>query len=258
MSTSRLFRTMQLEAIGKVVGYKLCPITREHLYIFGSSGQISKWDWITGKPVFHRGRPYKTISSDLTFHETQNTRRTVSYLLQESKEGKRQISRTCLDDSESPDVVVLESNRRITDFKVTQNGRVIMAWNSDYLLIGTANAGDMGASISIEYTWKEVALPVKATCLDVREDLDTYSTAIQESTARRRTGTIDIVLGESGGSILILNDAVNSFPNSGDAHQGGKRPTFRRFHWHRQPVGAVRWSRDGTLLDLTICVRRVY
>ncbi|GES57823.1 WD domain protein [Aspergillus terreus] len=62
--------------------------------------------------------------------------------------------------------------------------------------------------------------------------------------AARPRETIDIVLGEPNGSMLIYYDALNVFAAE-NGTEGKKNLSPRRLHWHRDPVSAVRWSRDG-------------
>lgn len=245
LSTSRLFRSLQMETSHKVVGYKLCQVNREHLYIFTSSGSISKWEWTSGKRISRWDTCCKTISVDMTSNETEDSICTISYSLREQKDGKRQILIMRLNDSKISETVALETSQRLTDLKIARQGRVIMAWDSNHLLIGTANANDQSTS-ELQYIWKEASLPVNVTCLDLREDMYPAGPMGQDSKTRKRLESVDLVLGESGGSILIFYDALNSLPNNEDGYQSGKNPAFRRLHWHRGAVSSVRWSRDGT------------
>ncbi|KAG2419847.1 hypothetical protein HFD88_004644 [Aspergillus terreus] len=64
-----------------------------------------------------------------------------------------------------------------------------------------------------------------------------------QHTARPRE-TIDIVLGEPNGSMLIYYDVLSVFAAE-NGTEGKKNLSPRRLHWHRDPVSAVRWSRDG-------------
>ncbi|KAL2009279.1 hypothetical protein VTN00DRAFT_7473 [Thermoascus crustaceus] len=253
MSTSRLFRIMRMKSSQKVIGYKLSPENQEHLYISTSSGSVSKWDWVSGKQISLWETSRKTISAEICFIELENMVRSVSYFLREQKDGRREISISPLEEelpSGKPyEVTALETTKRIRDLKVSRRGQVVIVCDGQRLFVGNTSICDVRSLGSIHYTWREVVLPVNVTCLDLRESLPTDSTT-ERSKARTAPTSADLVLGESGGSILVYHDIVNSLTRNEDMYEGeGKSGSvLRRLHWHRGPVSVVRWSRDGNYL----------
>lgn len=247
VSTSRLFRTLEVESNHKVVGYRLCPVNEEHLYVF-TSGGIGKWEWATGKRMTYWNMSCKKIAIDLTSDGTEDSMRTISYIVREHKDGKRQISAMCLADQRPLETIILDSTRRITNLKVARRGQIIVAWDNHHLLVGNAKVDIPISPVSGQYTWREVNLPVNITCLDLRLGTHPVNTEVTGSKSRRHLDTVDLVLGESGGSILVLYDAVNSLTNNEVNYQGRQNSSFKRLHWHRGPVHAVRWSKDGNYI----------
>lgn len=210
-----------------------------------TSGGIGKWEWATGKRMTYWNMSCKKIAIDLTSDGTEDSMRTISYIVREHKDGKRQISAMCLADQRPLETIILDSTRRITNLKVARRGQIIVAWDNHHLLVGNAKVDIPISPVSGQYTWREVNLPVNITCLDLRLGTHPVNTEVTGSKSRRHLDTVDLVLGESGGSILVLYDAVNSLTNNEVNYQGRQNSSFKRLHWHRGPVHAVRWSKDG-------------
>lgn len=57
-------------------------------------------------------------------------------------------------------------------------------------------------------------------------------------------GEIDLLVGDADGFILLYHDIISSFVEA-DNYEISNKPSPRKLHWHRGPVSAVRWSRDG-------------
>ena len=246
-STSRLLRTLHFGPKNRVVGYKLCPVSEDHVYVF-TSGGISKWEWATGRRIAHWETSCRKLAVDLTSTSTEDSSCPISFSLGEHKGGKREILVMSLANNRPLERVVFESTKRITNLRVALEGQIIVAWDSNKLFIGNGNAHSSGFSDSVQYVWREVSLPVNLTCVDIRES--THRAGFRELKTRRRLEEIDIVLGESGGSILVLHNALRFLFNSEDSSRTEAISAFRRLHWHRGPVHAVRWSKDGKSASL--------
>ncbi|KAH1550290.1 hypothetical protein KXV92_002116 [Aspergillus fumigatus] len=127
--------------------------------------------------------------------------------------------------------------------EVFKQGQAIVAWAGQRLLLGAREFNTPDPS-TMQYAWREVVLPVRVTCVDVRESGARNRTTPQGS-QDNNLDTMDLVLGESGGSILIYPDFLALFPTGGIGSDDSKGLAPRRLHWHRGPVNAVRWSKDG-------------
>lgn len=230
-STSRLLRTLQMEAGQKVIGYKLSPVDQDILYIF-TPAFVTKWNWDSGKRLARWGTTHSTIAVDVSGGESVD--QIASYSIGVQKDGKRQISISTLGEKKLPDIVALHTNEQINSIQVAYEGRVIVASDGTRLFLGTTLGVDLETPDSTQYTWREATLPVTATCLQLRENPEGRKSA-------KGSEPIDLVIGEGNGSILIYQDISNTlFGRSAD-----KKSPPRKLHWHRGAVSTVRWSKDG-------------
>lgn len=246
VATSCLFRVLQPEDGHRVVGYRLDPADQSHLYIFSSTGSVSKWDWSSGKQIARWDGNSKVLSVESVIYESGNEASLMSYSVRELGDGKREVAIIALDDKGSSENVVLKSHSRISDLKVARQGRIVVAYGGPHILVGTINSSRAEALEPMQYTWREVTLSTNITCLDIRENEISHRPAAGKD--GRNPGPIDLVVGQADGSILVYHDAVNFFLESKEGRGGAPR----RLHWHRGPVNAVRWSRDGTFLGAVV------
>lgn len=226
-----------METGQKVIGFRICPVDQEVLYIF-TSGFVTKWHWDSGKRLARWGTNRPTVSIDLPL--AQNEGDTAPYFsIVTQKDGKREISIDTLGDKKLPGITVLRTSEHISVVKVAYGGRVLFASDSSHLFMGTTTNIALENPESTRFTWREATLPVTATSFHLRE-----SSSVKGSDA------VDMVVGESGGSILIYHDIVNAlFGRNTD-----KKSSPRKLHWHRGPVSTVRWSKDGTFAQLACCL----
>ncbi|KAJ5175507.1 uncharacterized protein N7482_001384 [Penicillium canariense] len=232
-STSRLLRTLQMEAGQKVIGYQLCPIEPGILYIF-TSGFVTKWDWDSGKRLARWGADAPTVAVDLPAVEKKD--RLASYSIVSRKDGKRQILVNTLGDKTLAGVVALETAEPINTIRVACEGRVIVACDGSHLFLGTTHGVDHELPESTRYTWRATTLPAPATCFHLRESSNENSEPSDTA--------VDLVVGETGGYILIYQDILNTL----FCRNAEKKSSPRKLHWHRGAVSSVRWSRDGNYL----------
>lgn len=242
VATSCLFRIFQPGDGHRIVGYKLSPIDQAHLYIFTSAGSVSKWEWISGKEISRWNGNREVMSVDSAFYQSENDTSLVAYSVQKRKDGKREVTVLDLGDGRKPENVALETHTRISDIKVARQGRVIVAYGGPHIAVGTANARQSDVEQPIQYTWREVSLPTNITCLDVRESEISTRRGHQGIKDNESSDSVDLVVGEADGSILIYHDIMSIFLCNKD---GGKGSAPRRLHWHRGLVSAIRWSKDG-------------
>ncbi|KAL1848842.1 NET1-associated nuclear protein 1 [Paecilomyces lecythidis] len=252
-STSRLFRTLQLEASAKIVGYQLSPTSDEHLYVFTSSGSVRKWDWTSGRQISSWETSCKTFSASICSIDVDEAVLDALYSLRQRKDGRRELSITILKDgnadAEHAGFVALETSRSVKHITLSNQGRVVVISDGQHIFVGDGKAGASVSPESLHYTWRELSLPVTATCFDVRESLPAEGSKSAGSRAKPAAPAVDLVLGESSGSILIYHDVVNSLSRRENSQETeGRSLVFRKLHWHRGAVMAVRWSRDGNYL----------
>ncbi|KAJ5312918.1 hypothetical protein PENANT_c018G01177 [Penicillium antarcticum] len=227
-ATSRLSRTLQMEAGQKIVGFSICPEDQENLFVFTSSGSISKWNWSSGKRISRWETTSTTVSASLASIEQQGNKNINSFSITSQKDGKRQISISTLGDKKIQCTTVLETNQKLNCIRVTHDGRVIVASDGQRLFMGTTSSAELGNLDTVQYNWREATLPVNATCFDIRESV-----------------SIDLAVGESGGSILIYQNVLNTLFGK---ETSDKKSSPRKLHWHRGSVNTVRWSKDGNYI----------
>ncbi|KAK1149966.1 NET1-associated nuclear protein 1 [Aspergillus melleus] len=153
VTTSRLYRTLQLKSSQHIVGYALSPANQEHLFIFTSTGSVTRWDWLSGEQASCLGSRGKTISIDLSTHETDDHMAFRLTSLREHKDGKKEIVITTLSDHNPRETTVLQTAARISQIKVVRNGQVVVAYGSQNVLLGVACAETKKSEPS--YAWRE-------------------------------------------------------------------------------------------------------
>lgn len=232
-----------MQAGQRVIGYKICPVDPEILYIFSSS-IVSKWHWDSGERLKFWRTDSPTIAIDLP--SSESTSQLVSYSIMTKQDGKRQVSINDLSDKKLAGVSALETHQPINTIRVAYGGRIIVASSGSLLFLGTTTSVNLESPGATQYTWAEATLPVHATCLDLRET-STAQHQSSESKSSKALGPVDLVLGESHGSILIFRDIVNTLFNRSTE----KKSSPRKLHWHRSSVNTVRWSRDGKIRPLS-------
>ncbi|OGM39159.1 WD domain protein [Aspergillus bombycis] len=243
VATSRLFRTLQLKPNQSIVGYSLSSTSQEHLYIITSAGSVSKWDWLSGKQVSHWTMGRKIISVSPSFDVNEGEVDCALLILRDHKAGKREIVVAHLSEKNLHETVILETSARLDHIKCISHGQAVIAYSGQHVFIGAQGLGQNTLEL-MQYTWKEVALPVNISCVDIRRS--TASSRVEGQSWNNKEGLIgiDLALGSSDGSILVYHDILNLVGKE-EHHKSEKTVTPRRLHWHRDLVNVVRWSIDG-------------
>ncbi|KAL4991725.1 WD40-repeat-containing domain protein [Aspergillus falconensis] len=216
VATSRLFRVLEVGPGDSVVAYRLSPINHDRLHIITLSGSVSEWDWPSNKYVAHWDTAHRTVAADIVYNTSSFD---TLFSLRKRKDGKRELSVTPLNTEKPQSTVVLETNAKIDDFRIIGDGQAVVAYGGACIFLGTSCSTQ--SPDSHKFAWKEVKLATTVTCVDTRGSGPEFGLA----------------LGGADGSILvyhILGSAIKNPP--------------RRLHWHRDPVTAVRWSKDGNYI----------
>ncbi|CAG7960721.1 unnamed protein product [Penicillium salamii] len=227
-STSRITRTIQLEAGQTIVGLSVCPQDHENLYVFTLAGSISKWNWTTGKRIARWETTSKTIATSLVSIGKEESKTTLCFSINSSKGGKRQISVSPLGDEKIQGTTILETSQRLSFIKVTGNGRVVLASDGSHVFLGTTKGTELQTLQNVQYNWREVVLPVQAASFDIQG-----------------SDSIDLAVGATTGPILVYQNIVDTLfgKDSGD-----KKIAPRKLHWHRDACNTLRWSKDGNYI----------
>ncbi|PYH42167.1 WD repeat protein [Aspergillus saccharolyticus JOP 1030-1] len=237
VASSRLFRVLTLKPCESVIGYKFSPLNADHLYVFSSTGSVSKWEWFSGQQISYRSASRPTICIDLCSNPSGID---ALFSVHERGDSKKEIVLQHPSHEELRTTSLLTTNAQITHLRAAYQGRMLVAFGGQNLLLGSQKHTKDSASVC--YTWSELTLPTSITSADIRYQTASQRTETLGSGERATTGKVDLALGESGGSIMIYNDILNSLQNE---IGNGKGLTPRRLHWHRSSVNVVRWSKDG-------------
>ncbi|KAL4869633.1 hypothetical protein BDV12DRAFT_184968 [Aspergillus spectabilis] len=241
-ATSRLFRILQISPNDSIIGYRISPLSQERLHIFTLSGSVSEWDWPSSKQLAHWNTSHKTISAELMLETSANDSvdaQSVLFSLRERKDGKRELTITPLNNEKPQSTVILETNIMLEGFRIIESGQAIITYGGARIFLGSSEGGSEGP----KYAWREVKLTTNITCLDVHQ----YKSSKQNQRCipdANKLPEIDLAIGGADGSILVYHDALGFLGLKGHRDED-KKSAPRRLHWHREPVRAVRWSKDG-------------
>jgi NET1-associated nuclear protein 1 (U3 small nucleolar RNA-associated protein 17) len=211
VATSRLFRVLEVGSGDSVVGYRLSSTNHDRLHIITLSGSVSEWDWHSNKQVAHWDTAPRIIAVDIVYDSSSSD---TLFSIRKRKDGKRELAVTSLNNEKPKSTVILETNAKIDNFRVCDDFLVVYGGACVFLGTPCSTQG----SESHKFMWKEVKLATTVTCVDIWGAGPEF----------------DLALGGADGSILIYHILGSTIKNPP-----------RRLHWHRDPVTAVRWSKDG-------------
>ncbi|KAL1958488.1 hypothetical protein VTO42DRAFT_4352 [Malbranchea cinnamomea] len=251
ISTSRIVRTLPIPESERLSGYRLSLTNSEKLFASTRSGSLVQWDWDSGAEIQTWKKQFPILAIDAA--AAQDVSGDLLFALCEVEDGHREISLNV--QSRKGDRwranVILQTSTPLGNLRVVAGGHVVVAWAGDRLLFGHAASQITAESVhSVKYTWREVRLPVCATCLDVRLATPQPGTQQPSSKSSARIANLprlDVALGESGGSILVYYDVLNRLLQA-ENKETENNFVSNRLHWHRKAVKAVRWSKDGNYL----------
>ncbi|KAL4917052.1 WD40-repeat-containing domain protein [Aspergillus aurantiobrunneus] len=247
VANSRLFRVLEVDSGDSLIGYRLSPINHERLYFFTLSGSVSEWDWPSNKQIAHWNTAHKMTSADLLYNTLANDAtndatndaidaigaHNVLFSLRERKDGKRALAITPLNTEKPQGTIILETQINIHDFRIIGSGQAVVAYGGARIFFGSSCSTSNHEPP--KYAWREVKLAATITCIDIQQNRPHVSDI-------KKIPEFDLALGGVDGSVLIYHDALGFLGISG---REDKKPAPRRLHWHRDPVTAVRWSKDG-------------
>lgn len=148
---------------------------------------------------------------------------------------------------------LLKSTTAITHVKVSEGGKYVVVSAGQRLIIGiTSNPSPPGLR-ELSYTWREIECSEWITSLDVRmNNANAAPTDAQNSqsasSGSRGPRSLNITVGGLKGSIYVYQDLLGKLIRK-EKRPNAAAPVAQRLHWHRNGVGAVKWSMDGTFLS---------
>ncbi len=247
-----------------ITAYVLSQTDKSKLYAATSSGILYLFDWsnglklgrwklaatVWGLVVASKEQAGALLDIVYTREQTKNKWMISAHILRREADASRTESRT-----------ILSSPSRITDFKVVNGGRVVVAASEQRLLVGVSE-GDFTSSLKdLKYVWREVVTPAHITTLDVRVPSEEFTLdwRISSRTHSQKSSdmVVDVVVGHVHGVVFLHTDIVRDLARQEQAKKGsagGRRP-LRKMHWHRTAVHSVKWSLDGMYCRPSVSAR---
>ena len=245
-STSLLYRSLSVHESARITDVALSPCQPKNLYGLTLDGLLYMWDWESGEL-----KKSWTTGSELfgmTVCSTQQTEESEDLLFLCGRKGDQSIlliRSVNVDYQLSKLRTIFRSAQPISQVKVTNRGRVVIVAAGDGLVVGHATSSVSEGSAQLSYVWREVNLPSRITCLELREPFETRQ--VKRKATSHAVNAVDVAVGVQDGSIYVHEDLLNKLIFNEKRAASGEivDVTPRRLHWHRDPVNTVKWSKDG-------------
>ena len=240
ISTSLLIRTLHAAAKGTVTSAAFSENDQGQLFLALDSGLIERWNWLDGK---------RLAQWDLKFpiHRLVTTKMSLAgaagdVILTADRLGTEWNITAHKIPSErkkgTPGLqTVYTTQHPITSMQALNVGEIIVAATATSLLVGTTSAVETDLLQSISYHWHVIPCPENIAVFDARVSHDKSSSS--------KKPCLDVAIGTANGVIFVYRDLLRTLSQK----EHHKAPTAKRLHWHRQAVGAIKWSEDGMSLS---------
>jgi NET1-associated nuclear protein 1 (U3 small nucleolar RNA-associated protein 17) len=143
---------------------------------------------------------------------------------------------------------LLKSSEPIMNLNIQGEADVLVASFGRRLMIGALNSSSIQPLKDMLYTWREFDCSEWISSLEARFHIHSVGLANTkgDGSSFLEAGSVDIAVGGIQGSIFIYRDILRDLVRKERKKQLAP-PVAERLHWHRNGVGAVKWSADGML-----------
>ncbi|KAF2033574.1 WD40 repeat-like protein [Setomelanomma holmii] len=224
------------------------------VYVADSNGLITLWDWVDGKKIgrWDIGSTVRNMAviaqpgseEDLVYcHETGSSHVVnVHALRTKSQSSKTELKR------------VLKTTSQITSIQVLLQGKYVIIATAESITVGKRVKVSKTAVQDFEYVWRELKFSKRITTCNTffRQPKASEN---GKKTAQDQRDILDIAVGDEIGVVLLFEDILAGFAMVESTQKGNKSRTDtaeslrpKLLHWHRDAVGAVKWSLDGNYL----------
>lgn len=254
LSSSLLVRRFNISQSAAVVDLKISKGNPDLVFVITSDGTISLWNWIIGEQLASVNFGCRIYGLDVAAVEGSHA--DTLFLIAKSNEGSGQshiASVVFAHQQTTASQASLEqlsaTYSELSHIQILDSGRVIFAASRDTVVLGWSQRlrGNLNTKDEVfKHKWKGIAFPEELTCLHAR-----FNPRLDESKDKPKSAlksnAYSLAIGSTQGMIYVYDDILSIF-------QDGKRPTPkpRKLHWHRNPVGAIKFSLDGKLLKQRI------
>ncbi|MCJ1309607.1 hypothetical protein MMC25_003267 [Agyrium rufum] len=248
LATGLEIRTLGIKEKSPLTGFTLSNDSSNNtswLYVSLLSGVIEKWDWLNGK----RAQKWRTGSTTTALVTSTSCSTDTLYTLDSVRKNHYAITAHRLRAGEQTSVQTLyKSQAPISFLHVLNDGKYVVATSGKRLILGMTNNQPNSELRNLQYVWREIEIAEWITSLDAQILGDSEASAQDGSSSENMAdsvsiATLDVVVGGLLGSIYVYRDVLKSLLQIERHRQGRISP--QRLHWHRNGLGAVRWSRDG-------------
>jgi NET1-associated nuclear protein 1 (U3 small nucleolar RNA-associated protein 17) len=245
--TSLLAYKLPVGGSGTLTAYALSATNPTQVYVADSTGLITLWDWVLKQKIgrWDIGATVRNMTvtaqsepaEDLVYCHEQGVIN-VHALRTGAQASKTEVK--C--------ILKLKSSSPVLGVQVLLQGKFVIAACADSIMVGKRLKPSKTAVQDFEYVWRELKFAKRITTFNAHvRDVDAKLRG-----AHDQRDVIDIATGDESGVVSLFEDILASFAAVESSQKGGKskadsaeslRP--KKFHWHREAVGSVKWSLDG-------------
>jgi NET1-associated nuclear protein 1 (U3 small nucleolar RNA-associated protein 17) len=255
--TSLLASVLLVGTTGFVTAYALSATKPDQVYVADSNGLITLWNWVDGTKIgrWDIGATVRNMAvvtqpgsdEDLVYcHEAGKGHIVNVHALR----TKAQASKTELKR-------VLKTTSPITNVQVLLQGKYVIISSAETVTVGKRLKASKTAVQDFEYVWRELKFSKRVTTCHMYFRQSEASEK-GKKTADHERDLLDLAIGDEEGAVLLFENILSSFAAIEPSPRSEKSRTdsaesFRpkRFHWHRDAVGSVKWSLDGLLIHVS-------
>ncbi len=251
--TSTLTNTLPLERGGLLSSFALSCAKPNLVYIADSRGYITLWNWTNGSKMeyWEIGTAVSSMEvvlrpefdEDLVYCHQSSPNNTISV----HTLGKKSQEST----TEAKTVITTDSPVR--GIQVLLQGKYIVLNCKESIVVAKRSQLSNTSLQDFEYVWRELRFSNRiTTCSAFLRTPE--APASGKKNAQSARDVLDIAVGDEIGVIQLFEDILPTFAaiegnQKGNKNKADNAENFRpkRLHWHREAVGAVKWSLDGKM-----------
>ena len=236
--------TLRTTRPGHITGFAIASHD-SRLYISLSTGLIELWKWKKEKRLSKWDTKSQIYNLKTARHAISDSKCDTVYTVDcESPRDWRITAHRLRIGDRAQLHTLYRSQSPITQLKVLDDGRVVVASAGRRLIIGTTNEPDLLNLKDVSYTWREIESSEWISGLDVKVSIDNRLKAKANNPQPQAVPSIDVVVGGLKGSIFSYQDVLGNLLRK-ESNQTSMAPFSQKLHWHRNGVSAVKWSLDG-------------
>ena len=246
VSTSLLVRRLPVDK-SEVTSIALSTAQTDNIYVACKNGVVLLWNWVTGDRLAQWSLPCHIVGLWTTL-ESSTEQDTVFTIDRQHPNKRDTITAHRLSYGQNPtaatSVQLFAPPRYLQGLRILARGEVIVAFSHQGIALGQISTKEKQPFSQKTYIWREFDCANEISCFDAR--------VISKKKRKQKDCTfVDVVVGTMNGPIFMYSDILNKLVSHTQPKEGNSTPSIldpRRYHWHREAVGTVKWSKDGKCL----------